>query len=148
YDERDELTSETTNLPWLPTQIVGHEYDAAGNRTKLTYPDGAYVSYVYDELNRLHVLRDDQGVDQVTYAYDELSRISPMLRASGAPSDYSYARASRVLSIVHASPSAGVLEGLVYHYNPSGTIHDMTDHNGLHVFGYDKTYQLTSVDYP
>jgi RHS repeat-associated protein len=24
----------------------------------------------------------------------------------------------------------------------------MTDHNGLHVFGYDRTYQLTSVDYP
>src|SRR5262245_29127008 len=47
--------------------------------TKLTYPDGAYVAYVYDEVNRLHILRDDQGVDQVTYSYDELSRISHML---------------------------------------------------------------------
>src|SRR5262249_40631576 len=44
--------------------------------------------------------------------------------------------------------TAGVLESLTYDYNPSGTIHDMTDHTGLHVFGYDKTYQLTSVDYP
>ena len=101
YDERDELTSETTNLPGLATQIVGHEYDAAGNRTKLTYPDGAYVSYVYDELNRLKILRDDQGVDQVTYSYDELSRISHMLRASGVTSDYTYDRASRVKTITH-----------------------------------------------
>jgi len=36
-----------------------------------------------------------------------------------------------------------VLESLAYDYNPSGTIHDMTDHNGLHVFGYDHTQQLT-----
>src|SRR5262249_56979328 len=83
-----------------------------------------------------------------TYTYDELSRIQHMLRASGVTSDYTYDRASRVKTILHNSPTAGVLENLVYNYNPSGTIHDMTDHNGLHVFGYDKTYQLTPEDYP
>jgi len=40
YDERDQITSETTNIPGLTTQIVGHEYDLVGNLTKLTYPDG------------------------------------------------------------------------------------------------------------
>jgi RHS repeat-associated protein len=148
YDARDDLTSETTNIAGLPTQIVSHQYDLVGNRTQLTYPDGAYVSYVYDELNRLHILRDDQNVDQVTYTYDELSRITHMVRASGVTSDYSYDRVSRVKTITHTSPTAGVLEALSYDYNPSGTVQHMTDHNGLHVFGYDKTYQLTSVDYP
>jgi hypothetical protein len=91
-----------TNLPGLPTQIVQHDYDPAGNRTRLTYPDGVYVDYVYDELNRLKILRDDHAVDQVTYVYDELSRIHTMLRASGVLSTFAYDRASRVKTISHA----------------------------------------------
>jgi len=148
YDERDQLTSESTTIPGLSTQVVAHQYDAAGNRTRLTYPDGAYVDYVYDELDRLKILRDDASVDQVTYSYDELSRVKHMLRASGVTSDFTYDRASRVKTILHDSPVAGVLESLAYNYSASGSIEDMTDHNGLHVFGYDATYQLTSVDYP
>jgi RHS repeat-associated protein len=148
YDARDQLKTETTNIPGLATQIVQHDYDPAGNRTRLTYPDGVYVDYVYDELNRLEILRDDHAVDQVTYVYDELSRIHTMLRASGVLSTFAYDRASRVKTISHDSPTAGVLEALTYDYNPNGTIQHMTDHNGLHVFGYDHTQQLTSVDYP
>jgi len=34
YDARDQLVTETTNLPGLPTQIVQHDYDLAGNRTR------------------------------------------------------------------------------------------------------------------
>src|SRR5262249_2324600 len=43
YDLRDDLITETTNIPGLPTQIVQHQYDLAGNRTRLPYPDGASI---------------------------------------------------------------------------------------------------------
>jgi YD repeat-containing protein len=43
YDARDQLKTETTNIPGLATQIVQHDYGPAGNRTRLTYPDGVYV---------------------------------------------------------------------------------------------------------
>ena len=34
------------------TRTVGSQYDAAGNRTRLTHPDSAYFTYEYDALNR------------------------------------------------------------------------------------------------
>jgi YD repeat-containing protein len=48
------------DYPFLDDKIVQYEYDAAGNRKELMYPDdGKYVRYNYDKLNRLVSIRSD-----------------------------------------------------------------------------------------
>ena len=66
YDNAGRLTSTATTYPYpsrsLGEKTVSYEYDAAGNRTKLIYPEGTSISYTYDELNRLTDIRDDSLV--------------------------------------------------------------------------------------
>ena len=40
---------------------TGFSYDAAGNRTGISYPDGAVAAYAYDKNNRLTKVTDKIG---------------------------------------------------------------------------------------
>jgi YD repeat-containing protein len=42
------MSSRTANVP-----PASYQYDAAGNRTRVTYPDSKQVNYTYDAVNRL-----------------------------------------------------------------------------------------------
>ncbi|NIP51719.1 MAG: hypothetical protein GWN00_03530, partial [Aliifodinibius sp.] len=54
FDNAGRLKKVTYDYPSLDDKIVQYEYDAAGNRIELTYPDdGKYIKYHYDSLNRL-----------------------------------------------------------------------------------------------
>lgn len=50
-------------------QITSYDYDARGNVTKLTAPDGNYVDLTYDNRDRLTKTRDQAGNEQ-RYTYD------------------------------------------------------------------------------
>lgn len=59
---------------WLETRISGgemtrYEYDGVGQLTKVTQPDGAYVSYAYDDAHRLKSIEDNLG-NTITYTLD------------------------------------------------------------------------------
>jgi YD repeat-containing protein len=73
YDTARRLTSESSF-----TRTVSFQYDLAGNRTRLTWPDGNYVQSVYDNLNRLTELRENgasSGAGRLdVLGYDALSR--------------------------------------------------------------------------
>ena len=54
YDTAGRLNSVVTTIPGLSgTKTVSYGLDASGNRTQLTWPDAFYVSYCYDNLNRM-----------------------------------------------------------------------------------------------
>jgi YD repeat-containing protein len=75
-------------------------YDAAGNRTRLTFPDTNYIQYDYDELNRLSDVRENgasSGVGVLAhYTYDALSRRDFLTRGNGTTTDWGYDAASRL----------------------------------------------------
>src|SRR5690606_901995 len=52
YDGFGRLRTSSTNLGGV-TRTVTSDYDAHGNRTRLTYPDGAFFEYAYDDRDRL-----------------------------------------------------------------------------------------------
>ena len=43
------------------TVTLGQAYDADGNRTQLTYPDGVHFDYAYDSLNHLQQINENGG---------------------------------------------------------------------------------------
>ncbi|HYI39329.1 MAG TPA: RHS repeat domain-containing protein [Allosphingosinicella sp.] len=112
---------------------VASEWDIAGRRTKLTWPDGFYVTYdhlltgetiairengaasgigvigtiVYDDLGRRTSLTLGNGV-ATTYAYDPLSRLGELkLEFAGTANDltsqFAYNPASQIASNVRSN---------------------------------------------
>ena len=73
-------------------RTLSYQYDAAGNRTRITWPDSGanalYVTYVYDVLNRVTQIQENGATSGAgllaTYAYDSLGRRSSISRAGGS----------------------------------------------------------------
>ena len=67
---------------------TGFTYDAAGNRTGITYPDGAAAVYAYDRNNRLVKVTDGEG-QAAQYTYDGVGNLLSIVQP-GSTSTYTY----------------------------------------------------------
>jgi YD repeat-containing protein len=66
YDVRQRLTSLDVG-----GETTRYSYDPAGQITRVTRPDGAYLAYSYDPAQRLIKTQDDQG-NTLSYTLDAL----------------------------------------------------------------------------
>ncbi|MDD5410815.1 MAG: DUF6531 domain-containing protein [Methylobacter sp.] len=66
YDVRQRLTSLDTG-----GEITTYSYDSAGQVTRVTRPDGAYLAYTYDAAHRLIKIQDNLG-NTLTYTLDAM----------------------------------------------------------------------------
>jgi RHS repeat-associated protein len=98
---------------------VRYEYDAAGNRTRLIYPDGRAVHYHYDEANRLATLTNWNGRN-VSFKYDALGRRTVLFFPNGASARYNYDAANQLLSLTHQTSSGNILDRFEYTYDTIG----------------------------
>ena len=114
YDAVGHVTSETSPGGYG----VVSEYDTAGNRTRVIYPDGTPFRYVYDELNRLTEIRDSEHDLVVAYAYDGRSRLESRWNANGTSSMYGYNEDGTVATIKHQFDGASVT--YTYNYEAAG----------------------------
>ena len=120
YDTAGRLTAETSygrRLQFL--------YDAASNRTRLTWPDANYVQYTYDNLNRMDQARENGAASGAgllaDYAYDALSRRSGIARAggTGASTVFGYDNASRLIQLDHNLSGAANDQNFDFSYTPA-----------------------------
>ena len=102
YDTALRRTSETQTIPGLSgAKAVSYTLDAAGNRTRLTWPDGYLVNYTYDALNRMSTAADTTQT-LATYTYDPLSRRTALSYGSGASGlSYAYAPGGDLLTLTN-----------------------------------------------
>jgi YD repeat-containing protein len=83
-------------------RTLAYQYDAAGNRTRITWPDGFYVTTSYDALNRPTSIKENDAVNLVTsYAYDDLSRRATVTLGNTTTTTYAYGLQGPVSQIVH-----------------------------------------------
>lgn len=99
YDGFGRLVSETQNTDGV-SRTVSSQYDLNGNRTRVTHPDGVYITYTYDATNRFdtaywwapatgtvqfaHATYDQRGLlddlnlasSYVGFGYDSIGRLS------------------------------------------------------------------------
>ncbi|MBK1707282.1 RHS repeat protein [Halochromatium glycolicum] len=95
-------------------RVVRYDYDASGNRTRLTYPDGAAVDYDYDALDRVERIRENATV-LADYSHDPLSRRTRLEYANGTHTDYRYEPDSDLAEIAHQFNTSTL--SLQYGYN-------------------------------
>lgn len=105
-------------------QTVQYQLDAASNRTRLTYPDGFYVTYSYDALNRLSEVRDTANTLIGHFDYDALSRRTNLTLGNGTSAAYAWESDDDLASLTH-SFVGGSLE-LDYAYNAAHQLSTMT----------------------
>ncbi|MHA7602601.1 DUF6531 domain-containing protein, partial [Alicycliphilus sp. T452] len=104
WDNAGRLTSTTAG-----GRTLSYQYDAAGNRTRLTWPDAFYVSTTYDALNRPTALKENGSANLASYAYDDLSRRTTVTLGNGTSTSYGYDTQANLSSLAH---------------NLAGTAHD------------------------
>ena len=105
YDALGRKTSETQ-----VGGAVSSAYDEAGRRTRLTWPDGYYVCYQYNNTNELTAIVQDCAGTSVTlasFSYDNGGRRTAITRANGSVTGYAYDGASRLASLTNIAMMLG-----------------------------------------
>lgn len=111
YDALGRMTGESM-FGWNTT----YQYDLAGRRTRLNWPDGFYVTYANDNTGAVTSIKEYGSTTLATYAYDNLGRRASLTRLDGVTSTYAYDAASRLSALNHDFPTSAnsVHVGLTY----------------------------------
>ena len=122
---------------------VSYNYDAAGNRTKISLNGSTYATYTYDAVNRMTNLADGSNLN-FTHTYDAANRLATRTAPNGVTTTYSYDDLDRLTSLVHANGVGPIIKNQ-YAYDGAGNISNWSNGSGSHVFGYDSLDRLTTT---
>ncbi len=121
---------------------ISYEYDAAGNRSKMTDASGTLV-YAYDENNRLKSITKS-GTAIVAYTYDDLGNIETIKDKKGYVTSYTYDKSSRMETVQFTS--SGATRTITYFYDVNGNRDYINYQGGLKVeYLYDKNNRLKKL---
>ncbi|MCM1056092.1 MAG: DUF6531 domain-containing protein [Firmicutes bacterium] len=126
---------------------TGFAYDAAGNRTGITYPDGTTAVYAYDRNNRLVKVTDGEG-QAVQYTYDGAGNLLSIAQP-GSASVCTYNANGQPVKVDH-SLGDNVSMRETFAYDAMGRITSsertgsMAEFIGNASYGYDAAGRLVS----
>jgi RHS repeat-associated protein len=131
YDGFGRLTAETQNTDGI-SRTVSSQYDANGNRTRVTHPDGQYWTFDYDGLDRVIRVRQ-QGTVLGVASYNARGLPSQMAwtyqKASSHAKTLAYDSAGRLGSIALNLHGSTRDVSWSYTRNPAGQIASETQSN-------------------
>lgn len=107
-------------------------FDVQGNRTQLTHPDGAYVTYSYDAAGRPTAILRSGSVAIASYTYDAAGRRTGFNGA--VTTSYGYDAAGRLNSLTNNLPAAAHNNQWTFTFTPAGQIASNTRSNDTFAF--------------
>ena len=135
YDALARLTSETETFN---SRALSFQYDLAGNRTRLTFPDSNYVDYTYDVLNRMKEVRENGSTSGAgllgVYAYDDLGRRTSLAFGNGSANTFSYDTDSQDWSLAQDFASTG--QDVTFSFTRSPATQTLTRSSTNSAFAY------------
>jgi len=129
YDFAGRILTETQTSPEGAARTVSYGYDAAGNRNRITWPDGYFVTYTYNLAGQLTDIYSNGTILLASYAYDNQGRMSSYIASQGV---------SPVGSIIPGYELDNDLASLDYVFNGSANVR--------FDYGYDASGYITSQD--
>jgi len=149
YGPAGRLETTTQALSGAPGGVIetSYEYDAHGNLSKVTDPNGNETEYVYDDFGQL--LRQDSAVTGVTsYQYDQAGNLISTVDANGAMTTRIYDELNRVLT--SESEIGTETESVSWTYDSGtlgiGRLSEMNDPSGSTSYTYDRRGLLLVED--
>jgi len=134
WDALGRLTSQTQ----AALGAVGYQYDLAGRRTRITWPDGLWVQYDYNLDDGVSAIREYGSASGAavlaTYVYDNLGRRTSVARGNGVPSTWSYDAASRLTGLSHNPSGTANDVAFGFSFNPASQILSRTSTNTAYQF--------------
>jgi YD repeat-containing protein len=97
YDALGRVTSNA-----VMGRTLGYQYDLAGRRTRLSWPDGVFVDYSYDVSGAPKSVLDQTGATLATVTYDDLGRATGLGRGNGAATGFGYDGMSRLTGLTQS----------------------------------------------
>jgi RHS repeat-associated protein len=137
YDGFGRLTS-TSQVIDGTTRTLSYTHDKNGNRSELTWMDGAKTSYSYDGLNRISVLYEGglgSTVNMVSYAYNNRGGRAAQAGRYGQLASFSYDSVGRLSAIAH--DMAGTANDVTYGlgaYNPASQVTQSSVSNDAYAY--------------
>ena len=121
FDGFGRLTSSANNTGGT-SRTLSYQYDADGNRTRITHPDGTYFTTDYDGLDRATVTRENGGTAIVSLGYNNQGLRAGISRASSATTAYGYDGVERLNSLAHDFSGTASDQTWTLAYNPASQI--------------------------
>jgi len=114
---------------------VSYQYDEANNRTRTIWPDGYFVSYSYDAVNRLEYARENSDTtnELAFYKYDALARRTD-LRFAGQSTNrinYTFEPDSQLDVLTHFM--SGTTVTLDHGHNESGQLNNIAANDDFYL---------------
>jgi len=148
YNALGQHSSSTTNMGGF-SRTLSHLYDAAGRRIRITHPEAGYLTYEYDGLSRLTVVRETGAAVLATLSYDSFGRRTGT-NFNGASSAIGYDGASRLSSLTHDLAGSSADQGLGFTYNPAAQIATRSAENDSYVsnsaYAVDRSYAVNGLN--
>jgi len=135
-------------------RAMAYAYDAAGNRTGMTYPDGNQVGYAYSENNWLKTVTDAKDLP-TQYQRDKVGNITHIANPNFTETDLSYDRVYRVVSLKTRQilDEIKMISGFDYTYNEVGHVTQVVKEYGwrqppvvTESYAYDGLHRLAGVE--
>ena len=129
---------------------IQYAYGKAGERTKIIYPDGNKVKYIYDTALKLSAVAAATGV--TTFAYDAYGRLREKVLPNQVKTSYEYNQANFVTGLTHEDAD-GILECYEFQYDAMGNKiavdkqrRGFAEESGRYEFQYDVMGRLKQVE--
>lgn len=139
YNKMNRLTTVTD----IFGQVVTHNYDANGNRTKLSLNAGVIETYKYDPVDRLTKILDATGA-AFTFDYDAANRLTQKKAPNNVKTTYQYDGLDRLVRLLDTK-GVNTLTDRQYQYNDASQITQIGEPGAARSFAYDAADRLTSV---
>ena len=136
YNELNQVTSRTDR----EGNTTEFEYDAVGNKSKITYADGTYEQFEYDNNRQVTWMRDRNG-NESSYTYDDHTHMTSSTDGRSNTTRYTYDDDGNMISVTNA-----LNETTSYTYDANGNCTAMTDALGNTTrYVYDEQGRLVSA---
>lgn len=139
YDALGRPTASTTTMGGT-SRTLDYQYSLAGGRTRMTWPDSQYVTYVRDGIDRLYFSRINGGTPLVLALRDSLGRVTTLTRLNTVIGDwyqnttFTYDGQSRLTSMLHGFAGTAHNVNTTFAYNPASQVIDRTRNNTAYAF--------------
>lgn len=155
YDPLGRLTSATTTMGGT-SRTLDYQYTLAGGRTRMTWPDGQFVTSVRDSADRLDFIRLNGGTPMVKSIYDAQGRLSTLTRLNTTSGDwyhntgYTYDSRSRLASMTHGFAATAHNVISTFAYNPANQVTERTRNKSIYDFtgsvAVDRAYAVNGLN--
>jgi len=130
------------NPAFAASPVTQYEYDANGNRTKITDALSHITVQSYDALNRMK-RTTNAASGNIQYVYDNLNRLVSVTDPRSLTTSYTYDALGNLITL--SSPDTGTTTNT---YDEAGNLKTKQDAKGqTTVYSYDALNRLTQIQY-